>query len=405
MSTPAPAAKTAAKPAAKGAAAAPSRPFITGTREIESHVYDNTVTMQTTSVTLPDYDLVTDGYVAGIYIYVQGVVTANTTAATGTFQEDAPWNALGTVQFADVSNRPILGPMSGYELKTLIKFGGFSFSDDAQDSALYAVTASSTSAGGSFQWVLHLPIEFVHRNALGSLTNLSNASVFRLSMTLNASTGVYAGTTGTPVVLPQVRVRIQQHGWMESAGHDPFGNPAASAPPAVDSVMYSERQTYTVNAGSQNFRLTPFEGQVRGLLFFLRDSTGSRLQGEADWPDPLRLHYDATVPLDRIKDIWKRMVEEQFGYTAAQPASLAGGSAAINPAASFRDNGVYPIAYNRDFGKGPGAEQCYGYMYVSAGTALRFDGTIQGSGVHTLTVIPNYINPAGGNALALTGGK
>jgi hypothetical protein len=44
-------------------------------------------------------------------------------------------------------------------------------------------------------------------------------------------------------------------------------------------------------------------------------------------------------------------------------------------------------------------------MYVSAGTALRFDGTINGSGSHTLVALMNYVNPAGGNALALTGGK
>lgn len=403
MTTPAPAKTGTAKNAAAQQVA--QRPFITGTREIESHVYDNTATMQTSSVTLPTYDLVTDGYVAGLYLYVQATTTGNTTAATATFTEDAPWNAIQTITFSDVSNRPILGPMSGWELKTLIKFGGFAESGDAQDSALYSVTTGTTATGGSFQFVLHLPIEFVHRNALGALTNLSNAAVFRVDTILNASSNIYVGTTGTPVVLPSVRFRIQQHGWMESAGHDPFGNPAATAPPAVDSVMYSERQSYTVNAGSQNFRFTPFEGHVRQFIHVLRDSNGSRLQGESDFPDPYRFHYDATVPYDRIKDIWTRMVEELTSYTAARPASLAATSAAINPNQSFRDNGTFPLNFARDFGLKPGAEQAYGYMYVSAGTALRFDGTIGGSGTHTLTALVQYINPAGGNPLALTGGK
>jgi hypothetical protein len=396
MSTP-----TATAPApAKGAVQPVTRPFITGTREIETHTYDNTVAMQGSTVTLTDYDLVTDGYVAGLYIYVQATASAN--AATVVMSEDGPWNALQTVQFADVSNRPILGPMSGWEVKELIKFGGFNASDDAQDSALYALTVGAVGAGGSFAFVLHLPIEFVHRNALGALTNLSNASVFRLSLVLNSTTNTYATPPTTP---PSVRVRVQQHGWMESAGHDPFGNAAATAPPAVDSVMYSERQTYTVNAGSQNFRLTPFEGHVRMLLFTLRDSTGSRVQGEADWPDPVRLHYDATVPVDRLKDLWARYVEELWGYSGVKPTTAANTSAVISAGASFRDNGVFPLSYARDFASRPGSEQAYGYMYVSSGTALRYDAVIGGSGVHTLTVIPNYINPAGGNALALTGGK
>lgn len=395
MSTP-----TASAPAKSGPPQAATRPFITGTREIETHTYDNTATLTTTGVTLPDYDLVTDGYVAGLYIYVQATAAGN--AATVAYAEDAVFNALGTVQFADVSNRPILGPMSGWELKELIKFGGFNFSDDSQDSVLYSAVAGAGATGGSFSFCLHLPIEFVHRNALGSLTNLSNASVFRLSLVLNASTAVY---TTPPTALPSVRVRIQQHGWMESAGHDPFGNPAAEKPPAVDSVMYSERQTYTVNAGSQNFRLTPFEGHLRAGLFILRDSNGSRIQGEADWPDPLRFHYDATVPVDRIKDIWRRYVEELYGYTQVAPATVAASSTLVTPGQSYKDNGVYPLSYARDFFAKPGSEQSFGYSYISSGTALRFDGSIQGSGAHTLIFIPNYINPAGGNALALTGGK
>jgi hypothetical protein len=377
-----------AAPNAGAAAGMGARPFITGSRQIETHTYDQTVSLQATPVTLTNYELVTDGYVSGMYIYVQATTSAN--AATVAFAADAPFNILSNIQFSDVSNRPIIGPMSGWELKECIKYGGYSFSDDPQDSVTYSATTGAGGTGGSLSFVLHLPIEFVHRNAMGSLTNLSNAAVFRVEMTLNASGNVY---TTAPTTLPSVRVRIQQIGWMESAGKDPFGNPASPAPPAVDSVQYWERQTYTVNPGAQNFRFTPFEGHVRGVLFLLRDGTGSRTVGETDFPDPLRVHYDATVPIDRLKDLWKREVEEVWGYKGA--IDTAGG----------RESGVYPISYARDFGLKAGAEQSFGYLYVSSGTAIRFDGTIGGSGAHTLTVLWNYINPAGGNPLSLTGGK
>jgi hypothetical protein len=381
---------TAAPPAKAPTTAAPmsSRPFITGSREIETHTYDQTVTMSGSTQTLPGYDLVTDGYVGGLYIVVTGTTAGNSAAVA--YNANGVWASLGTVQFSDVSNRPIVGPMSGWELKECIKFGGYTFSDDPADSVTYSATTGTGATGGSFQFILHLPIEFVHRNAMGSLTNLSNAAVFRLEMTLAATTTVYSTA---PTAAPSVRVRVQQRGWMESAGHDPFGNPASPAPPAVDSVQYWERQTYTVNPGAQNFRFTPFEGHVRNCIFVLTDGSGSRTAGEADWPDPLRLHYDATVPVDRLKPVWLRDVEEIWGYKGA--LDTAGG----------RESGVFPVAYNRDFGLKAGAEQCFGYLYVSSGTAIRFDGTIGGSGAHTLTVLWNYINPAGGNALALTGGK
>lgn len=377
-----------------------SRPFITGSREIESHVYDETKSMQANSVSMPKYDLVTDGYVSGMYIYVQALTAGN--AATVVFTEDGPWNAGGMIEFADVSNRPIFGPWSMWELKEAVKNGGYTASDDAQNSTLYSVTAGAGATGGSFSFMLHLPIEFVHRNALGSLTNLSNAAVFRVNMTLSSSSVVYSTA---PTTLPSVRIRIEQEGWMESAGHDPFGNPSAEAPPAVDSVQYWEKQSYTLNAAAQNFRLTPFEGHVRNVIFVMRDSTGSRIQGDSDFPDPLRLHYDATVPVDRLKDVWRRKMEEWFEWVVAAPTTAALQSAAVTAGQSFRSPGVFTLPYNRDFGLAPGAEQAFGYMYVSSGTALRFDGTIGGSGVHSLDVLINYINPAGGNALALTGGR
>lgn len=379
--------QAAAAPAA--APAATARPFITGSRNIESHTYDNTVAMSGSTQTLTPYDLVTDGYVSGLWILVEATVTTNATNSVA-FNANGPWNALSTIQFSDVSNRPIVGPMSGWELKECIKFGGYSFSDDPALSQTYSAVTGTGATGGSFSFMLHLPIEFISRNAMGALTNLSNAAVFRLEFTLAASTTVF---TQVPSALPSVRVRVEQQGWMESAGSDPFGNSASPAPPAVDSVQYWERQTYTVNSGAQNFRFTPFEGHVRTMLLVLTDGSASRAQGESDWPDPLRLHYDATVPYDRLKTVWKREVEENYGYTAA--IETAGG----------KENGVYPLSWATDFGLKVGAEQAYAYLYVSSGTAIRFDGNIGGSGSHTLTVLWNYINPAGGNALALTGGK
>lgn len=387
---------TKTAPAPNGAAPQMgARPFITGTREIESHTYDKTTLLAASTQTLEPYDFVTDGYVAGLYIVVDGTAVNVDNAVA--FVEDGPWNALSTVSFSDVSNRPIIGPMSGWELKECIKFGGYTFSDDAQASAGFVATTGTGVTGGTFNFILHLPIEFVHRNAMGSLTNLSNAAVFRFEMTLNSVAGLYGAALGTapaPDTSVSVRIRLQQHGWMESAGRDPFGNPASPAPPAVDSVQYWERQTLTMNSGAQNVRFQPFEGHVRNLILILEDSAGSRAQGESDWPDPLRLHYDATIPVDRYRAVWRRYVEEIFGYTAA-----------IGNTANGKENGVYPLAYNRDFGLKAGAEQCFGYMFVSSGTAIRFDGTIGGTGSHTLTALWNYVNPAGGNPLALTGGK
>jgi hypothetical protein len=94
----------------------------------------------------------------------------------------------------------------------------------------------------------------------------------------------------------------------------------------VDTVQYWERQIYNLNAGAQNFRLTPFEGLVRNVIFVLRDSSATpRAGGEANWPSPLRYRYDSVIPVDRLKNVWQFMIEEQYGFTAALAANPTNG--------------------------------------------------------------------------------
>lgn len=374
-----------AKDAAQAAA---RRPFITGSRVLDKQTYDQTRTLSASTQKIPTYELDTDGFTAGLYLLVQGTTAAN--AATVTFAANGPFSVIDTVSFSDTSNNPILGPMTGYDLYVACKYGGYSFSDDAKESPVYSVTAGSGATGGSFAFVLQIPIEIVHRDALGALLNKSASAVFKLDVTLSTSAAPY----GTPPTTPgSVRVRIQQFGWMDPNASDLKGNPVAQNPPALNTVQYWDKQTYTVNAGSIAERLQTFDGMVRNIIFVLTDSVGSRQQGDADFPDPFLLQYETSQPIQRMRDIWRHMIGQHFGYTAA--VETVGG----------RDYGVYPETYCRDFGLKPGAESRLGYLPVSAATAMRVQGTITGSGSHTLTVLVNYVVPAGGNVRAIAGGR
>jgi hypothetical protein len=381
---------TAPAPAAKGKAAAPAaaaaRPFLCGTQSVETHTYDKTKTLTTGTQTMDTFYVSTDGFLADLFILVEATAAGN--AATVAFAADAPWNLIQSITFNDTTNKPIIGPFSGFDLKTFMKYGGFAFVDDPQqDVANYTAVTGAGATGGSASFVLRIPLQFVAREALGALPNTSNQTVYSVDITLNASGQVY---TTAPTTLPSVRVRIQQDGYRESAGQDIQGNPTQRTPPALGAVQYMRKFSDDISAGAQNFRLSPWEGLTRGLHFVLRDSTGSRSVGETDFPDPLRLHYDNNLPIDRLKAIWKHKIVTQYGYVAA--IDTAGG----------RDSGVYPLPFNRDWGLKPGQEGRYGYMPVSAGTAIRFDGVIGGSGSHKLETLVNYVNPPGGQVKALT---
>lgn len=379
-----------AKGAEKKAAAAPaaSRPFITGTREVDKSIYDQTRTTTTTTQRLDTYELDTDGFTSALYILVEGTTAGN--AANVTFAADGPFNAIDTVQFSDTSNKAILGPMGGHDLYEIIKYGGYCFSDDAKQSPIYSATTGAGATGGSFTFILRLPIEIVHRDALGALLNKSASAVYKCDLTLSATATIY-GTP--PTAAPSIRTRIQQFGWMDPNATDIRGNQVSQSPPALNTVQFWDKQTYNPAAGSLNQKLNTFSGLVRNIIFELRDSTQSRTQGDADFPDPFTFQYETSLPVQRIRAVWRHKIGEDFGYNAA--VETAGG----------RDYGVYPLPYNKDFGLKPGAESRFGYLPVSSATSLMAKGSIGGVNAHPLNVFVNYVVPANGDPRALTGGR
>src|ERR1044072_4530768 len=211
-----------------------------------------------------------------MYILCQATA-GNTTASTAAFQEDGPFNVYQTVQFSDTNNKPILGPMTGHDLYIITKYGGYAFSDDAKNNKVYSVTTGTGTSGGSFTFVLRVPIQLVARDALGALENKSASAVYKLDLTLNSTTtgagGIYSDD---PQTSGSVRTRIQQFGWMDSDQADYMKNPPDPKHHALNTVQYWDKQSLPVSAGAVNQRLNTFSGLVRNLIFELRDSNASR---------------------------------------------------------------------------------------------------------------------------------
>lgn len=362
------------------------RPFVAGTRRVDKSTYDETKSTTASTQDLKTYECDPNGFLGGLYLLVEGTTAAN--AANVTFAADGPFNVIDTIQFNDVNNKPLLGPLGGHDLYVVNKYGGYAFIDDAKLSPTYSAVTGSGATGGSFAFCLRLPVEIVHRDGLGSLVNKSASATYDVTIRLAATATVY-GTP--PTAAPSVRTRIEQFGWMDPNDVDMKGNPVAQNPPASQTTQLWSKQTYAVNAGAFNFRLNGIDSMVRNFLFQLRDSVNSRQQGDSDWPDPFQMVYETSQPISRIRAIWRHMIAESFGYTAA--VETAGG----------RDYGCYPEWYNQDFSAKPGYETRLGYLPVSSATNIGVSGSIGGSGAHTLVVLVNKIVPAGGDPMALTG--
>lgn len=365
----------------------PLRPFKIGAQQVDDEVYDVTVTTNASTQSLtPLYEIPSTGFLNGVYCYVVGTTAGNDNDVT--FAADGPWNVIDSITFSDTNNAEIVGPITGWDLYVINKYGGYNFSDDPKASPVYAATTGTGATGGSFAFVLRIPVELCPRDALGSLPNKSSSTPFKVRTTVAATASIY-GTA--PDNAPSVRFRYTPVSYWEPTATDGSGNPVANQPPGVNSTQYWNKTDYTVNAGSMSPQLTSSVGfPLRNLVFVLRDSNNSRTQGESDWPDPFKLQLQSNVIVDRVKALWQHRIAQDYGYTAALSDTVV----------NAKDNGVYVLPYCHDFGPKPGWENRRQYLRTSDGMRLKALGTIGGSGTHKLTVYTNYIGVGAGTTLA-----
>ena len=383
--------RPAAKPgaASSGGKAAPPpayKPFKNGVQVIDDEPYDATITLNAgTQVLNPQYAVPSTAYLNEIEILVEGTTSAN--AATVVFTADGPFVAIQSLIFTDTGNNEIITSVTGWDLMIIDKFGGYKFSDDPRNPPVFFATAGAGATGGSFAFVLRVPVELVPRDALGSLPNKSSSTPFKVKVTMNSLAAVYSTA---PTTAPSVRIRMNPVSYWQPTAQDGSGNAVQPNPPGVSTTQYWNKTDYTVNAGSFQLQLDNSVGYpVRNLIFVLRDSTLSRAQGESDWPDPFRLQVQATLTRQRLKSLWRQQIAQDYGYNGAVGDTLGS-----------KDNGVYVLPYCQDFSPKPGWENRRSYLRTTDGMRLQAKGTILGSGSHTLTVLTNYVGVAGGTTLA-----
>lgn len=394
MSTPTMTQAPAQKPGAKGNAAQPppaNRPFRAGVQSMEDPQYDVTISTTAGTQDLPDFNLNGDGFLRGVYMLFQATTAAN--AATVTFAQNGPFNAVDTVQFLDTSGRPVIGPFDGYTLCQTNKWGGYFNQNDPRAGVNYTAITGAGGTGGSFTFLLYLPLEIASRDGLGALVNKNTAVPYKVKVRL-AATGTIYGTA--PTTAPSIRVRMIQDDWWEPEQTDPKGHALAQQPPLVNTTQFWASNNYQLNAGAvPGQQLSTGLGYpIRNILFVLVDNTGSRSQGNSDWPDPVTLTVEKNQLFVRAKYMWQERVGKAYDLNIGTADT-----------ARCLENGVYPLWFTQDFGPQPGIELRNGYLITRGGQNFLFTGTVGGSGTHTLYTYVNWVAAANGDPAALASGR
>lgn len=392
----------AGKPApAKQQAAAPRpRSFMVGTQSvIEGGDYDQTQTVDATSHSMQSWSLQATGWLKGLWFLVTG--TAANTSATVAFNANGPWNVFANVELDDVNNEAIFGPFDGYVWMLTNKFGGYQYAEDPRASTIYSATTGAGATGGSFAFALYIPLEIVARDTFGAVASVNNTASLTVKLSTNTLSNIYSAAPngGTPLSL---RVQGTQVYYWQPMTHDKAGRPIMDKPPASGSTQYWTQGNITVSAGTVNQQVNTALGYPwRQYMFMLTDSTGSRAQGESDWPDPLiQLKFEANSLYSQyLKKLWNRKMAADYGYNGS-----------TFDQANSLENGVKVINWNNDFAfSKPGSETRKSYLVTSTGSNWIFNGSVGGAGTHTLYSIVNYVaGPRGsnkGDTAPFTGGQ
>lgn len=390
----------AAQPApARGAQQQKQKPrsFLVGTQDVvEGGDYDQTVVATNAGAFTP-WTLQATGWLRALALLVQG-----TGLTAGTITADAPFNVFANVELDDVNNEAIFGPFDGYTAFLTNKFGGYAFWDDPATQSVFNMTPTVTA--NDFTFVLYIPLEIVMRDPLGPVASVNNTASLTLKLTNNPTATVFS----TPTGVLSVRVRGTQLFYWEPKKADKQGRPISPEPPGSGTTQYWTQGSLAVaGAGTINSQLITGLGYpFRQYAFMLRDSTGSRANGDGFWPDPLiGLKFEANMLLSQYpKTLWIQMMSKMYGYASA--AVDARNSAGTGFTAPGRENGVFMLNWNKEFAfMKPGSETRRNYLITSPGSNFIFNGAI--GGASTLYSIVNYI-ASGGKASSdtarLTGG-
>jgi hypothetical protein len=349
---------TTAPPAKGAAAAAPAlTPFRTGTQPtVKPSGYVQANALGASAVPLPDYQIGPTNILRGLAIEVTGTTSGN--SASVAFNGDMPLGVLSTVNFQDSGGNSIVGSFDSYTLAMIMKYGGYASAQqgDPRNSVVYSATTGTGATGGSFNFVLRIPVEAVSRTGLGSLQNQTTQSPLVLSMTLTTEALVYSTS---PTTAPSVSVSVDLLGYWKGA------NSAASpSPKAYGTTQYWNRVSNQALNGAADFYLQQlgFGNPWRNILFLNYLTGGAR--NFTDFPSPLTINWKGNLFRNVGLNYWKDEMARLYGLT--------GSTADTGPGL---DTGVLALSFAQDFDKESGAELGLGYLDTSVGDAFEMIGS------------------------------
>jgi len=326
------------------------------------------------------------GFLEYVEVFVSCVTAGN--AAAVTFAADGPWNVLSYVDLRNSAGDSIIVPLNGYQIYLINKWGVLGIdppnNDPRQVNNGFTAVTGGGATGGSFTFLVRIPLQIDPRDALGAVPNLAANKSYQLQFNLAPNASIYGTppTAAGSVTLTGVMNYWSQPNAMNSAGANqevaPVGNGSVSLwrlQPAV--VAQGDRLTQLLNVGNV----------MRTIIFTLRTAAGARTS--ADWSATSQIILNDDVLFYKPTAFWTAEMAYNYGFTSGAADAAAG-----------LDTGVFVVsAFNAQRGsvRADGPRDQFLVTYNT--TLLQIRNTSFGAAASSLEILTNEIKPISAAAL------
>lgn len=255
------------------------------------------------------------GYMTAIILEI--TATTATNSATVAYQADAPWCAFDSIVLSDNTGETI--NLTGYDLFLLNKWGGWythaTLDSATSDTNIYSLTSGSGGTGGSFKFILKVPVAVNNRNFLGLLGNQDRALKYQLRDDIAASTSIYSTA---PSNLPTFTINRYYESVTVPGGMNADGVAQERQPPKFGVQHFGTRiiaESPPAGGSTVNHYLRRLNNTIRTLILVFR-SNGSRATAETYMPTRITFLLGDMTIFTESTALRRWYMRQRFGFDA-----------------------------------------------------------------------------------------
>lgn len=366
--------------------AMPTIPFARASRKKTKQAFNiGPFTISASTQTLTPIQIPPGGFLEWVDLNL--VCTTAGNSANVAYNADAPWNALNYIDLRNSAGDSLIVPFTGYQLYLINKYGALGvdapYWDPRRSPAFTAVT-STGATGGSFSWILRVPLELDPRDAFPAVPNLAANKSYQLQLALSPSATIYQTA---PTAAGAVTIFGLMGYWSQPNSTNAAGIAQETKPLSNGSVSLWRLQPAVVAQGDRLTQLLNVGNVIRSIIFTLRTAAGARTG--ADWAATNQLVLNDDILFLLPLGYWSHYMATDYGYeTGALDA--AGGL----------DTGVFVISQflnQRGSVSADGPRDQFLVTYNT--TLLQLRTTSLGAAASSLEIMTNELKPI--SALAL----